>query len=58
METIVYSIAEAAEILGISRSYAYKLVSMGQLPVLDLGTRKIIPKAYLNEWLRENTKRN
>ena len=53
MKPIVFSVTEVAELLGISRSYAYRLVSKGQLPVLDLGTRKVIPKAYLDEWLKE-----
>ena len=47
MKPIVFSITEVAELLGISRSYAYRLVSKGQLPVLDLGTRKVIPKHIL-----------
>ena len=58
MKPIVFSITEVAELLGISRSYAYRLVSTGQLPVLDLGTRTVIPKTYLDEWLKENTKKN
>ena len=58
MKPIVFSITEVAELLGISRSYAYRLVSKGQLPVLDVGTRKVIPKTYLDDWLKENTKKN
>lgn len=56
MKSIVYSVAEAAKIIGISTGYAYKLVNKGRLPVLDLGTRKIIPKEYLDAWLEENGK--
>lgn len=56
MKAIVYSVAEAAKIIGISTGYAYKLVNRGKLPVLDLGTRKIVPKEYLDEWLEENKK--
>ena len=52
---IVYSVAE---LLDISRSYAYKLVQQGELPVLDIGTRRVIPKAYLDEWIREKVKEN
>ena len=55
---IVYSIAEVAQLLDISRSYAYKLVQQGELPVLDIGTRRVIPKAYLDEWIREKVKEN
>lgn len=54
---IVYSIAEVAQLLDISRSYAYKLVQQGELPVLDIGTRRVIPKAYLDEWIREKVKK-
>ena len=56
MKAIVYSVAEAAKIIGISTGYAYKLVNRVKLPVLDLGTRKIIPKEYLDAWLEENEK--
>ena len=55
---IVYSFAEVAQLLDISRSYAYKLVQQGELPVLDIGTRRVIPKAYLDEWIREKVKEN
>ena len=55
---IVYSIAEVAQLLDISRSYAYKLVQQGELPDLDIGTRRVIPKAYLDEWIREKVKEN
>ena len=55
---IVYSIAEVAQLLDISRSYAYKLVQQGELPVLDIGTRMVIPKSYLDEWIIEKVKEN
>lgn len=32
MEKMVYSIQEVAELLGISRSYAYELVRKGTIP--------------------------
>lgn len=55
MEKVVYSIVEAAGMLGISKSYAYQLVKEKKLPVLDLGKRKVIPKNRLEEWIQENT---
>ena len=55
MEKITYSVQEAAELLGISKSYAYQLVKEKKLPVLDLGRRKVIPKAMLEAWIQENT---
>ena len=36
----------------------FSVTEVAEVPVLDLGTRKVIPKAYLDEWLKENVKRN
>lgn len=53
MEKIVYTIPETAELLGISKSYAYELVKTRRLPVLELGRRKVIPKVQLDAWIQE-----
>lgn len=55
MKKMVYTVKEVAELLGISRSYAYELVKEKKLPVLDLGRRKVIPKNRFDEWIRENS---
>ncbi len=55
MEKITYSVQEVAELLRISKSYAYQLVKEKKLPILDLGKRKVIPKALLEAWIQENT---
>lgn len=55
MEKLVYSIPEAAQQLGISKSYAYELVKLRRLPVIDFGKRKVIPKTSLETWIQENT---
>ena len=55
MEKMVYTVKEMAQLLGISKSYAYELVKERKVPVLDLGKRKVIPKDRLDEWIRENT---
>lgn len=47
MEKLVYNVPEVAELLGISKSYAYQLVKEKRIPVLDLGRRKVIPKESL-----------
>ena len=44
MEKLVYSIQEVANLLGISRSYAYELVRNGTIPALVLGRKRVIPK--------------
>lgn len=55
MEKLAYSVQEAADILGISKSYAYMLVKEKKIPVLNIGRRKIIPKISLEAWIKENT---
>jgi excisionase family DNA binding protein len=46
-ERLVYTVAEAGELLGISRAFAYELVARGELPVICLGRRRLVPKAAL-----------
>ncbi len=41
-ERLVVSVAEAAEMLGISRTLAYDLVARGELPALRLGGRIVV----------------
>ena len=48
MERLTYTITEVAQLLGISRSKAYELVSEGLLPVVPLpGRRKLVARAVL-----------
>jgi excisionase family DNA binding protein len=44
---LVYTVAEAAVLLGISRAFAYELVARGELPVIRLGRRRLVPKVAL-----------
>jgi len=46
-ERLVVTVAEAGELLGISRAFAYELVARGELPVIRLGRRIVVPKAAL-----------
>jgi len=48
-DRLVVSIEEAAELLGISRNHGYELAGRGALPILVLGGRKMVPKAYLRQ---------
>jgi excisionase family DNA binding protein len=50
-EKLVVSIEESARLLGISRPTAYLLAKKGQLPVLRLGRRLVIPKKALEDFL-------
>jgi excisionase family DNA binding protein len=44
---LVYSVGEAGELLGISRAFAYELVARGELPVIRMGRRLLVPKVAL-----------
>jgi excisionase family DNA binding protein len=46
-DRLVYTVAEAAVLLGISRAFAYELVARGELPVICLGRRRLVPKVAL-----------
>jgi excisionase family DNA binding protein len=47
-DRLVYSVAEPGALLGISRAFAYELVARGELPVIRLGRRRLVPKAALS----------
>lgn len=47
----VYTIPEAAEVLGISRSKMYELVHSVGFPVLKIGSKLLIPMKALDRWL-------
>lgn len=44
---LVLTVTEAAELLGISRAFAYELVARGELPSIRLGRRVVVPRAQL-----------
>jgi excisionase family DNA binding protein len=46
-ERLVFSVPEVAELLGISRAFAYELVARGELPVVRLGRRVVVPRVAL-----------
>jgi excisionase family DNA binding protein len=43
IERQTYSVEEAAQILGISRSLAYECVKTGEIPSVRFGSRIVIP---------------
>jgi excisionase family DNA binding protein len=45
------TIEEAAEILGLSRASAYAAANNGDLPVIRLGRRLIVPRHALEQML-------
>ena len=47
-------VLEMAAALGISRAGAYELVRTEGFPALKIGTRIVIPKDKLKEWVDQN----
>jgi excisionase family DNA binding protein len=50
-DRLTLSVPEAANILGISRAFAYELVARRELPSKRLGGRILIPRAALDAML-------
>ena len=53
MEKMTLTVEEAGRILGISRSTAYEAVRRGELPVVHIGRRLLVPRAALEKLLGE-----
>jgi excisionase family DNA binding protein len=47
------TVEQAAKVLGVGRSLAYKAVREGDIPSIKIGRRLLIPKAALAELLGE-----
>lgn len=48
-EKLVYSVEEAAALLGISRAGAYDACARGEIPCIRIGRRVLIPKSALHQ---------
>ena len=51
--SLVWTVPEAGERLGISRHSAYELARQGRIPAIRLGRRLAVPKAALRRMLEE-----
>jgi len=52
-EKLTLSIEETAKLLGIGRNLCYEKVKTGEIPVLKIGRRLLVPKAALEKLLNE-----
>jgi excisionase family DNA binding protein len=50
-ERLVYTVTEAATLLGISRAHGYDLIASGELSHLRLGRRIVVPKRVIEALL-------
>lgn len=54
-ERLTMTVSEAAEVLGISRAFAYELVGRGEIPVVRFGRRVVVPRRALETLLEVGT---
>ena len=52
-EKLTYSVAEAAEVLGVSTANMYQIVKRQGFPVVVIGKRRLIPIKALERWVEE-----
>jgi len=52
MQKLAYSVVEAAEVLGISKSQTYRAINDGTLPVVMIGHRKLVPADELAAFVK------
>ena len=51
MDKQTYSVPEAGKMLGVGRNAAYQAVRRGEIPVIQIGRRLVVPKAALERLL-------
>ena len=54
LERATYTIDEAAEILGIARSSAYRAARSGELPTIKIGRRILVGRHALADIINHN----
>ncbi len=50
-ERLVYSVYDLVDLLGLSISSVYKGINDNEIPHIKVGSRILIPKKMLDEWL-------
>ena len=50
-EKIALSVAEAAEVLGVSTPTVYKLIRRSDFPSFKVGTRTLVSRTKLEKWV-------
>lgn len=53
MKKMTLSIEEAAEVLGIGRNLCYDRVKTGEIPVIKIGKRLLVPRRALEKLLEQ-----
>lgn len=53
MAELTYTVAEAAEALGVARSTMYSIIHQDGFPTLKVGGRRLISRELLAEWVKQ-----
>jgi excisionase family DNA binding protein len=51
---LTYTVEEAAKLLGVSRGLIYAQIRSGELKAIELGRRKLVTKAVLEQLLGQS----
>ena len=57
-EKLTLTVDETAKCLGIGRNSAYEAIARGEIPVVKVGKRLLVPKAALEKLLAGRSKKN
>ncbi len=49
---LAYSIKEASEMLGLSKSRLYEMVQFDEIPYMRIGGKILLPKKEFESWLK------
>lgn len=49
---LAYSIKEASELLGLSKSRLYEMVQFDEIPYMRVGGKILLPKKEFESWLK------
>lgn len=56
-ERLAYPIREAAVLMGSGKDTVYRLIKSGELDYIELGNRKLVPKASIVAYLQSLTRK-
>jgi len=52
-ERVTFTVEETAKLLGIGRQLAYEKVKTGEIPVIKIGRRLLVPRRALEKLLEQ-----
>lgn len=56
-QKLTYSVAEAAEALGVSKTIMYQIIRIKGFPVIVVGNRRLISIKGLERWVEEQAQK-